>query len=68
MVLFDVKSLFTNVPLDHTIDTILQIKFDNREIQTTMTKKKLKELLMLCTKNVHFTFCGHGFTIRSCVG
>ena len=33
--------------------------FDNQEIQTTMAKKELKKLLILCTKNVHFTFSGN---------
>ena len=61
MVSFDVKFLFTNLPLDHTIDFILQRIFDNQEIQTTMTKKELKELLIPCTKNVHFTFVGKTF-------
>ena len=51
MVSFDVEWLFTTVPLDRTID-ILQRIFDNQEIQTTMTKKELRELLMLCTKNM----------------
>ena len=61
MVSFDVKFLFINLPLDHTIDFILQRIFDNQEIQTTMTKKELKELLVPCTKNVHFTFGGKTF-------
>ena len=39
---FDVKLLFINVPLDFTIDQIL--------------KKQIKELLHLCTKNVHFSY------------
>ena len=49
MVSFDVKSLFTNVPLERTIDIILK---------RILTKKEMKELLLLCTKNVHFTFNG----------
>ena len=60
---FDVKSLFPNVPLDCTFDIILQRIFDNQEIQTTMTKKERKELLILCTKNVHFTFGGKTFAL-----
>ena len=39
MVSFDIKSLFTTVPLDRTIDTKLQRTFDNQEIQTTMSEK-----------------------------
>ena len=61
MVSFEIKPLFTNVPLDHAIDIILQRIFDNQEIQATMTKKELKELLIFCTKNVHFTFGGKTF-------
>ena len=45
-----------NVPLNHTIDIILQKIFHNQEIESTLTKKELKELLILCTENVHFTY------------
>ena len=61
MVSFDVKSLFTNIPLDRIIGIILKRIFDKQELQTTMTKKELKELLIVCTKNVHFTFGGKTF-------
>ena len=56
MVPFDVKSLFTNVLLERAIDITLEIIFDGREISTQITRPKMKELLTLCTKNVHFTF------------
>ena len=56
MVSFDVKSLFTNVPLETTIDIILRRIYTNHELTTSLTKKEMKELLLLCTKNVHFTF------------
>ena len=56
IVSFDVKSLFTNVPLDRTIDIILKRIFENQEIQTAVTKKELKELLILCTKKCSFYF------------
>ena len=49
--------LFNNVPFDRKNDIILQRTY-NREIQTTMSKKELKKLLILCTKNVHFNFGG----------
>ena len=52
MVLSDIKSLFTNVPLDRTIDIVLRRIYDKHEI----TRSEMKELLILCTKNVHFTF------------
>ena len=58
MVLFDVRSLFANVPLETTIDIILRRIYANHEL-TTLTKKEMKELLLLCTKNIsHFTFNG----------
>ena len=58
MVSFDVKSLFTNVPLEYTIDLILKRIYDNGEFSTDITRSEMKEMLTLCTKNVHFTFNG----------
>ena len=56
LVSFDVKSLFTNVPLDQTIEIILNRVYKKNEISTDMTKSEMKELLNLCTKSVHFAF------------
>ena len=56
MVSFDVASLFTNVPLKETIEIILKRICINKEIITDIPKQEMKELLILCTKNVHFTF------------
>ena len=56
IVSFDVKSLFTNVPLDRTIDIVLRRIYDKHELQTPITRSEMTELLILCTKNVHFTF------------
>ena len=58
MISFDAKSLFTNVPLQTTIDIILRRIYTNHEVTTSLTKKEMKELLFLCTKNVHFIFNG----------
>ena len=58
MISFDAKSLFTNVPLQTTIDIILRRIYTNHEVTTSLTKKEMKELLLLCTKNVHFIFNG----------
>ena len=44
------------MPLDNTIDIILRRICTQREIETNITKKDLKDLLILCTKNVHFSF------------
>ena len=53
---FDVKSLFTNVALNETIDIILRKVYDENKIDTKIPKSTLKELLHLCTKHVHFKF------------
>ena len=56
MVSFDVKSRFTFVPLEYTVDIIIKRIFQEHEITTIFTKSEMKELLTLCTKNVHFAF------------
>ena len=53
---FDVSSLFTNVPLDYTIDIILRRIYIDKEINTKISREEMKELLLLCTKNVHFSY------------
>ena len=49
MVSFDVKELFSNV-LTRTRS------YENHEISTSITRNEMREILLLCTKNVHFTF------------
>ena len=56
MLSFDVEWLFTNVPLDRTIDIILKRIYDHKELETPITRCEMKEMLTLCTKNVHFTY------------
>ena len=58
LISFDVKSLFTNVPLDFTIDLILKRIYEDNEIQTNIKKKDMKQVLRLCTKNVRFSYDG----------
>ena len=58
LISFDVTSLFTNVPLDTTIAIVLKRICDNKEINTTITKKEMKELIKHCTKHVLFNFNG----------
>ena len=50
MVSFAVKSLFTDVPLDQTIDIILRRIYDHKDLETPITKSEMKEMLTLCTK------------------
>ena len=56
MVSFDVSNLFTNVPLDFTIDLILKKVYEKKMIKTKLKREELKELLEICTKEMHFTF------------
>ena len=56
LVSFDVKSLFTSVPLEDTIEIILHRIYDNNEICTEISRDEMKSLLILCTKNVIFSF------------
>lgn len=58
MVSFDVSNLFTNVPLDFTINLILEKVYDKKVLQTKLKREELKELLEICTKEMHFTFDG----------
>ena len=61
MVSFDVTSLFTNVPLDYTISLILDKIYNEKLISIKLKRQDLKELLELCTKEMHFTFNGETF-------
>lgn len=58
MISVDIKNLFINVPLDETISIISTNIFDEGKIETSIPGKAMKELLLLCTKNIHFTFNG----------
>ena len=58
MVSFDVSSLFTNVPLDHTINLILDQVYKKKRIKTKLKRDEMKQLLELCTKEMHFSFDG----------
>ena len=46
LISFDVKSLFTNVPLDFTTDLISKSIYEDNEIQTNIKKKEMKQLLL----------------------
>ena len=56
MISFDVVSLFTNVPLEKTIDIIIKKVYKEKRIKTKIKADKLRALLYLCTKEGHFTF------------
>ena len=51
LVSFDVKSLFTSVPLQKTVDIILDRVYNQNVIQTTLKKRTLKKLIIdTCSK------------------
>ena len=56
MVSFHVKSLFTNVPLEYTIGLVLERIYNKGELVTNITRSEMKEMLLLCKKNVHFSY------------
>ena len=55
MISFDVSSLFTMVPLDYTVDLTLKRIYGDKEIESEISRKDMKNL-SLCTKNVYFFF------------
>ena len=58
LVSFDVVSLFTKVPLDFTIELILKKIYEDRVIATKISRHQMKKLLLMCTKEMHFSFNG----------
>ena len=56
MISFDVKFLFSSVPLEETINVALDRIHHWKEIDTSISKNDTRNLLLLCTKNVHFCF------------
>ena len=54
----DVDSLFTNIPLEETIDICTNTLFENTEKVEGLSKIEFKELLSLATKESYFSFNG----------
>ena len=67
MISFHVSLLFTMVPLDYTIDLKLKQIYGDKEIETKISRKDMKTLLILCTRNVHFTFGNNIYQQKDCV-
>lgn len=58
MVSFDVESLFTNIPLEESIDlTIHYIVEGNHDLK--LSKPNLKQLFLFATAQTHFSFNGN---------
>ena len=62
LVSYDVSSLFTNVPLDETIEILANRAFDNDWFNSTydlnLTKTDLVDLLSVATKGQLFQYNG----------
>ena len=54
----DVDSLFTNIPLEETIEICTNKLFKESETVKCLSKSKFKELLSLATNDLYFTFDG----------
>ena len=53
LVSYDVTSLFTNIPLQETIDIAINLIF-NHNPNLNITKKELKKLFLFATSQTHF--------------
>ena len=58
LVSFDVVSLFTKVPLDYTIELILDQIYIQKRVEMKLKREEMKRLLQMCTKEMHFSFNG----------
>ena len=57
MISFDVSSLLAMVSLNYTINLTLKRIYSDKEIETKISSRQdMKNLLILCTKNVNSTF------------
>ena len=55
LVSYDGTSLFTNIPLQETIDIAINLIFDHNP-NLNITKKELKKLFLFATSQTHFIF------------
>ena len=55
LVSFDVNSLFTNIPLNETIDIAVDLIFKNRN-NLCISRHELKQLFLFATAQTHFIF------------
>lgn len=64
MASFDIKSLFTNIPIDETINIITDQLFDhnNSSLLVELNKKELKQMLTLASKEGLFLFNNKNYT------
>ena len=56
MASFDIQSMFTNIPLDETIDTCVDMVYDKGKKVKGMLKHHFKQLLKLSVKSLQICF------------
>ena len=56
LVSFDVVSLFTCVPLDYTVNVIIDRIYNKKVISTTLSKRSLKKLILDSCRKTIFSF------------
>ena len=54
MATLDVDSLFTNLPLDETIDICVSLLFKDSDVVNGLTKEDVHKLLNIATKESFF--------------
>ena len=68
MASFDIKSLFTNIPLDETIEIATSSLYSDPMLSPSLSSSFFKQLLQLAVKNVLFIFNGKLFSQFDGVG
>ena len=61
---FDIESLFTNIPLDETINICVDKPFENKTKIINVTKESFRSLLELATLDSFFSFNGKYYKQR----
>ena len=59
MISFNLKSLFTNVPIDHTIEIILSKVYQEKKVKTSIPKIVLRQNLYLTSKTTELQWVLH---------
>ena len=64
LVSFDVKSLFTNIPIDEAVRVIFEKMKENEDLvsdRTSLTTDRIADLLELCLRSTYFMYQGEFF-------
>ena len=59
---FDVTSLFTNVPIEETIDIATSATYEGENAFRNMTKTTFRKMLKICTEDNHFILNNEHYT------